>query len=167
MTIQKTSPTKTAIAAVLVLLATMGIGCVRQAAPVTWEASGVRVAELDLPLAGDVHRFSVSEYVLEGQESSGKNARRFRDRALVTADVLGEYGQLFGYVNRTYVGGGTLAFRLYGRIEPKAGDPDEALVVGRVFAVGRDGGIQNRLVSLDRVEIRLDHARGKISARGF
>jgi hypothetical protein len=158
---------KRVMVAVLTVLGAAGCGRDQNTVPLTWEASGTQVTRLELPLAGDVHSFVVGEYVLQGQESSGQNVRYFRDRTLLTADVLRDHGQVSGYVNRMYAGGDTLALRIYGRIEPVAGDPKEALVTGRVFPVAFDGGVSTRLMAIHRFEMRLDRGRGKISARGF
>lgn len=150
----------------LVVLGATACGRDRNAVLVIWEASGVEVTRLDLPLAGALHTFTVREYVLEGRERSGKTVREFRDRALLTADVLGHDGRVFGYVNRTYADGDTVALRLSGSTERLAGGRDEASVLGRVIAIGSDGGLDNRLVSLSRFEMRLDPVGGRISAKG-
>ncbi len=105
-----TAVMRTAIAAILALLGTMGIGCVQHPASITWKASGLRIAELDLPLGGDGNSFRVGEYVLEGREDPAGGGRQFQDRLLLTADLRRSQGPAFGYVNRTYRDGGTQAW---------------------------------------------------------
>lgn len=157
---------KTALAAFAVLLGTLETGCVRHPAPFTWEASGVRVAELDLPLAADGASFKVGEYLLEGREGPGGSGRQFHDRLLLTADLRRSHGLVFGYVNRTYRDGGTRVFQLHGRVERPAGDPGVIVVAARGYPVESDGTTR-AWASTDMLELRLDPAIGHVSARGF
>lgn len=62
----------------LVVQGVTACGRDRDAVPVTWEASGIQVTRLDLPLAGDLHKFTLRGYVLEGRERSGKPSPRSR-----------------------------------------------------------------------------------------
>lgn len=157
---------KTAIAAFVVLLGTMETGCVRHPTPITWEASGVRLTELDLPLTGDGVSFKVGEYLLEGQEGSGGSGRQFHDRHLLTADLRRSQGPVFGYVSRTYRNGGTRVLRLHGWAKRPAGDPEVIVVVARSYSVEYDGSTR-AWASTDMLEFRLDPVIGHVSARGF
>jgi hypothetical protein len=161
-----------AFGAYFVVLAATACGRDRNVLPFTWEASGVQVARLDLPLGGDGHAFVVREYLLDGQEGSRGSARQFRDRMVLTTERDGFVGPLHGYVvrgyvNPTYAAGLVRGLRLHGRMEPLTGQPDLALVIGRVYPLGFGGGIDNRLVSIDRFEIRLDPVSGRIAAKGL
>ncbi len=132
---------KTAIAAFLVLLGTMGTGGVRHPAPITWEANGVRLAELDLPLTGDGVSFKVGEYLLEGREGSGRSSRQFRDRMILTTQLTGRESPLYryvvhGYIHGTYGNDPIQALRLHGRMKPPTGNQGEALMIGRMYPVG-------------------------------
>jgi hypothetical protein len=158
--------------ALLLILSAAGCGRDRNPPQVVWEASGVQLTRLDLPLGGDSRSFVVSEYLLEGQEASGRSVRKFRDRMVLTTEITGPESPFHGYVvqgyiNRTYGNGRNLALRLHGRMEPPTGNPGEALVIGRVYPVGDGGAISNRTLFMDRFEIRLDAANGRISAKGM
>jgi hypothetical protein len=166
MTVHMISPMNIPTAAILVLLGTMGTGCVRNPAPITWEAGGVRVAELDLPLSGDGVSFKVGEYLLEGWERSGGVGRQFNDRLLLTADLRGSHGLVFGYIHRAYRHGGARVLRLHGRVEPPAGDPDVIVVLARSYPVESDGTARAWSLT-ETVELRLNSASAHVSARGF
>lgn len=163
--------TRRAMVAFLVLLSAAGCGRDGRPVRVVWEASGVQVTRLDLPLGGDGNAFVVSEYLLEGQEVSGRGVRQFRDRMVLTTRFTGRESPFHGYVvqgyiNRTYGNGVVRAVRLQGRMELLAGHPEEALVIGGVYPVGSGGGTDNRLVSTVSFQIRLDPASGRILAKG-
>lgn len=87
---------RSAIAVFPLFLGFAGGGCVQNPIPVTWEASGVQVAQLDLPLGGGGPAFTASEYVLEGRELAARDGRQFRDRALLVTDFRGREGHVFG-----------------------------------------------------------------------
>ena len=165
MTVLMTAQMKTAIAAFVVLLGTMESGCVQHPARITWEARGVRLAEIDLPLSDDGVSFKVGEYLLEGQEGSGGSGRQFHDRLLLTADLRRSQGPVFGYVSRTYRNGSTRVLRLHGWAERRAGDPDAIVVVARCYPVESDGTTR-AWTSTDMIELRLNPAIGHVSAKG-
>jgi hypothetical protein len=105
------------IAVFIVMLSVAGSGCDRKPIPVTWAASGIQVTRLDMPLDGSGHTFMVGEYTLDGREGSGRGAREFRDRVLLTTHASWLEGHVLGYLTRTYAGGHVRTFRLSGTME--------------------------------------------------
>lgn len=117
---------KTAVAAFLVPLGTIESGCGKHPAPFTWEASGVRVAELDLPLGADGVSFKVGECLLEGREGSGRSSRQFRDRMILTPEFTGRESPPYGYVvhGTSVERAGMIYFRLFGFTEGRSFRPE-------------------------------------------
>ncbi len=152
------------IAVVAVVLSATASGCDRTAIPVMWEASGVEVTRLEMPLDEHGNIFIVGEYALEGQEGSGDGARPFRDRALLTTHDLGLEGQVLGYITRTYDGGQTRTFRLYGTVRRVARGAKTMVVIGR--AHGLRPASTGPYPFMAWVELRLDAASGRILAKG-
>lgn len=154
----------TAITMFAVVLSAASTGCNKQPIPVTWTASGIQVTRLDMPLDRSGHTFMVGEYTLEGRESSGRGAREFRDRMLLTIHLRGFESHVLGYIARTYASGGTLALRFSGVIDRAGQNPKEMIVTGRVHMLGPGGLVTYATMSW--VELRLDPASGRISAKG-
>lgn len=157
---------RTAMAAFVVALTTAIVGCSRNAPAIEWVASGIQVMQLDLPLSGDGDTFTVREYVLEGQAASDKGLRQFRDCLLLTSHLSGGKGEVLGYMNRTYDDGTKRALRLLGRMERPPGNPEAMIVNGRTYLLQPEKGASESLKWVDMVQLRLDPASGRISAKG-
>lgn len=147
----------------VVLSAAIG-GCNPKPLPVTWTANGVQVTRLEMPLDGRGYAFVVGEYTLEGRENSGRGAREFHDRMLLITHLAGPVSHVLGYITRTYTGSGTLTLRFSGVIERVERDPEAMVVTGRAHMLGPGGPVI--YASMSWVELRLDPATGRISAKG-
>jgi hypothetical protein len=141
------------------------VGCDPTAIPVTWEASGVQVTRLEMPLDEHGNTFIVGEYALEGREGSGDTARPFRDRVLLTIHAQGIESHVLGYIARTYDAGQVRTFRLYGTERRPARDSKTMLVIGRAHALRPAGTGPYPFMAW--IELRLDAASGRILAKGF
>ena len=148
---------------VLVLAAAAG-GCLPDPTQGKWEASGVQVTRIELPLADSGYTFRVGEYTLEGREGTEHGARVFRDRFLLTTNLRGRDGQLWGYATRTYADGTTRTFGLSGTLRPVWTEPGVMIVVAYAHPVGPDGGPTGHRPRA-WVELRLDARTGRISAK--
>lgn len=147
-----------------IVLGAAASGCDRTAVPVTWQASGVQVTRIEMPLDENGTIFRVGEYVLKGREGDGRGAREFRDRVLLTTHAQGIASQVLGYVTRTYDGGHVRTFRLYGTERRVARDSKMMVVIGRAHGLNRAGAGPYPFMAW--VELRLDSATGRILAKG-
>lgn len=157
-----------AILGFLVMLGTTAAGCYYPNPTATpWEATGVQVTRLELPLGGDGQSFKVGEFILEGREGSGASERQFHDRALLIIHPFrGPDGEVSGYLRRTYASGGRRALRLLGTIERVAGNPETLIAGGRVYTVESGSGGTRPFAWIGSFELHLDPATGRLSARG-
>ncbi|MGH7370524.1 MAG: hypothetical protein ACREJK_01570 [Candidatus Methylomirabilales bacterium] len=145
-------------------LGVLANGCDRSSIPVTWEASGVQVTRLEMPLDDYGNTFIVGEYALEGREGSGDLARPFRDRVLLTIHAQGIESNVLGYIARSYDGGQVRTFRLYGTERRVVRDTTTMVVIGRAHALRPAG--TGRYPFMAWIELRLDAANGRILAKG-
>lgn len=152
------------MAGIAVLLAAAASGCLPDPTQVKWEANGVQVTRLDMPLAGSGYTFLVTEYALEGQEGAEQGARAFRDRFLLTTHLRGRDGHVVGFATRTYADGTTRAFGLSGTLRPVWTEPGMTVVTAYAHPIGSDGGPTNHRPRA-WVQLRLDVRTGRISAK--